>query len=77
MARRLRIQFPDAVCHVISRGHERKPIVRDDDDWEKRVDWLQCAVGTYGWRLFAFVLITKHEHLFLKTPEPNLSAGMQ
>jgi len=30
MARPLRIQFPGAVYHVISRGNERKPIVRDD-----------------------------------------------
>ena len=36
-----------------------------------------CAVETYGWHLFAFVLMTNHEHLFLTTPEPNLSAGMQ
>ena len=77
MARPLRIQFPGAVYHVISRGNERKPIVRDDDDREKRLDWLQRAVETYGWHLFAFVLMTNHEHLFLKTPEPNLSAGMQ
>ena len=77
LARPLRIQFPGAVYHVISRGNERKPIVRDDDDRENRADWLQCAVETYGWHLFAFVLMTNHEHLFLKTPEPNLSAGMQ
>ena len=31
---------------------------------------------TYGWRLHAFALMTNHEHLFLETPEPNLSAGM-
>ena len=51
--------------------------VRDDDDREKRVDGPQHAGETYGWHLFAFVLMPNHEHLFLKTPEPNLSAGMQ
>ena len=51
MARPLRIQFPGAVYHVISRGNERKPIVRDDDDRKKRLDWLQRAVETYGWHL--------------------------
>ena len=30
--------FPGAVYHVISRGNERMPIVRDDDDREKRLD---------------------------------------
>ena len=77
MARPLRIQFPGAIYHVISRGNERRPIVRDDADREKRVDWLRRAVETYGWRLHAWVLMTNHEHLFVETPEANLSAGMQ
>ena len=77
MARPLRIQFPGALYHVISRGNERQPIVRDDADREKRLDWLRRTVETYGWRLYAFVLMTNHEHLFVQTPEPNLSAGMQ
>ena len=76
MARPLRIRFPGAVYHVTSRGHERTPIVRDDDDREKHVDGLQRTVETYGWHLCAFVLMTNHDHLFWKTPEPNLSAGM-
>ncbi len=77
MARPLRIEFAGALYHVISRGNERKPIVRDDVDREKRLDWLRRTVETYGWRLHAFVLMTNHEHLFVETPEPNLSAGMQ
>jgi len=77
MARPLRIQFPGAIYHVISRGNERKPIVRDDADRQKRVDWLRRAVETYGWQLHAFALMNNHEHLFVETPEGNLSAGMQ
>ena len=77
MARPLRIQYPGAVYHVISRGNERKPIVRDDADREKRLDWLRRAVEMYGWQLHAFVLMTNHEHLFVETPQANLSAGMQ
>ena len=77
MARPLRIQFAGALYHVISRGNQRKPIVRDGGDREKRLDWLHRTVETYGWRLHAFVLMTNHEHLFVETPEPNLSAGMQ
>ena len=77
MARPLRIEFPGALYHVMSRGNERKPIVRDNTDREKRLDWLRRTVETYGWRLHAFVLMDNHEHLFVETPEPNLSAGMQ
>ncbi|MHC4176327.1 MAG: transposase [Planctomycetota bacterium] len=77
MARPLRIEFPGALYHVTSRGNERKPIVRDDADRQERLDWLRRTVETYGWRLHAFVLMRNHDHVFVETPEPNLSAGMQ
>jgi len=77
MARPLRIEFPGALYHVISRGNERRAIVRDEGDRRKRVDWLRRTVETYGWRLHAFVLMNNHDHLFVETPEANLSAGMQ
>ena len=77
MARPLRIEFAGAIYHIMSRGNARQGIVLDDADREKRVDWLRRTVETYGWRLHAFALMTTHDHLFLETPEPNLSAGMQ
>jgi len=77
MARPLRIEYAGALYHVISRGNEQRPIVTDDVDRHKRLGWLRRTVGTYGWRLHAFVLMDNHEHLFVETPEPNLSAGMQ
>ncbi|MDP6546911.1 MAG: transposase [Phycisphaerae bacterium] len=73
----MRIQFAGALYHVMSRGNEKRPIVRDDIDRNKRLDWLRRTVELYGWRLHAFALMTNHEHLFVETPEPNLSAGMQ
>jgi REP element-mobilizing transposase RayT len=76
MARPLRIEFPGALYHVISRGNERRDIVRDDADRQKRLDWLRRTVEVYGWRLHAFVLMDNHDHLFVETPEANLSAGM-
>ena len=77
MARSLRIEFPGAIYHVTSRGNERRDIVRDDADREKWLDWLRRTVETYGWRLHSFALMRNHARLFVETPEPNLSAGMQ
>jgi len=77
MSRPLRIEYGGALYHVISRGNEQRPIVTDDVDRRKRLDWLRRTVETYGWRLHAFALMSNHEHLFVETPEPNLSAGMQ
>jgi REP element-mobilizing transposase RayT len=77
MARPLRIEFSGALYHVMSRGNEQEPIVRDEVDREKRLDWLRRTVETYGWRLHALVLKGNHEHLFVETLQPNLSAGMR
>lgn len=77
MARPLRIQFAGALYHVMSRGNERRDIVRDDADRQRRLLWLQRTVETYGWRLLAFALLDNHEHLFVENPRANLSAGMQ
>lgn len=76
MARPLRIEYAGALYHVMSRGNERRPIVRDDADRQRRLDWLQRTVETYGWRLHAFALLANHDHLFVETPDANLSAGM-
>jgi putative transposase len=76
MARPLRIELAGGLYHVMSRGNARRPIVRDDADRQRRLDWLQRTVETYGWWLHAFTLLTNHEHLFLEMPEANLSAGM-
>jgi len=77
MARPLRIQYAGALYHVMSRGNQRRPIVADEMDRQGRLDWLRRTVETYGWRLHAFVLMTNHDHLFVETPDGNLSAGMQ
>ena len=76
MARPLRIEFEGAVYHVTNRGNRRDVIVRDDHDRERWVDWLRRVVDRYQWQLMAFCLLDNHYHLFLRTPRPNLSAGM-
>ena len=77
MARPLRIEYPGALHHVMSRGVDRCLIVHDDIDRFKRLHWLERTVDRFRWRLHAFVLMPNHEHLFIETPLPNLSRGMQ
>lgn len=77
MPRSLRIEYPGALYHVLSRGVEGSVIVRDNQDRRKRLQLLQQAVERWGWQLHAFVLMRNHDHLFVETPESNLSVGMQ
>jgi REP element-mobilizing transposase RayT len=76
MARPLRIEFAGGVYHVTTRGWEHRDIVRDDDD---RTTWLRLlgrVALRFDWRVFAWALMNNHWHLFLSTPEANLSRGM-
>jgi len=77
MARRLRIQYPDAIYHVMARGNARQEIVTDDADRRRLLGALEGAVRRSGWVLYGFVFMTNHLHLVLKTPRANLARGMQ
>jgi REP element-mobilizing transposase RayT len=77
MPRRLRIQYADAIYHVMARGNARQDIVCDDADRQRLPGGLEKAVQRSGWILYAFVLMTNHLHLVLKTPRANLARGMQ
>jgi len=75
MVRPLGTEVAGGLYHVASRGIERRHIVGADHDRQRWLDWLCRTVETYGWRLHAFVLMDNHHHLFVETPEPNLSHG--
>jgi REP element-mobilizing transposase RayT len=77
MARPLRIEFPGAIYHVTSRGNARQKIFADERDYQRMRDGLAQTVQRHGWEFFAFALMPNHVHLFFRTPEPNLSRGMQ
>ena len=77
MARPIRIQYPDAVYHVMSRGNHGQKIFADDQDRKTWLETLEEACGKTGWRIHAYVLMANHYHLLLQTPEPNLVDGMK
>ena len=77
MPRSLRIEFPNALYHVVARGNQREPIFLDEVDCQGFVRALGDACERTGWKMHAWVLLDNHYHLLLQTPEPNLVAGMQ
>lgn len=77
MARPLRIEFPGAAYHVVSRGHRLGPIYEDDDDRRVFLDILADAIERFNWRCYAYCLMTNHYHLVVETVDANLSAGMR
>jgi putative transposase len=77
MARKLRLQFPGAIYHVMSRGDRRDPIFRDDSDRESFLQTLAAACAKTGWLVHAFCLLPDHFHLLIETPQANLVPGMK
>jgi putative transposase len=77
MPRRLRVQFEGAIYHAMSRGNARQDIVLDDRDRQHFLELLGAQVGRSGWELISFVLLSNHFHLLVRTPRPDLAAGMQ
>src|SRR5512143_3712688 len=77
MSRPLRIQYAGAVYHVTSRGNEKKPVFKDDEDRRTFLNTLQHVNKRYNWICHAYCLMTNHFHLLIETPDGNLSPGMR
>ena len=74
MPRKLRIQYPGAMYHVMNRGDQRED---DDSDRQKFLISLgECCQKT-EWQVHAYCLMPNHIHLVIETPQPNLVAGMK
>jgi REP element-mobilizing transposase RayT len=77
MARPPRIDFPDAVYHVTSRGNGRADIFWSDGDRRRFLTQLAHHAHLTGVVLYAYVLMDNHFHLLVRTPWANLSSFMQ
>ena len=77
MARKLRVEYPGAIYHVMNRGDRREAIFKDDEDRQCFLGTLGEACGKTGWRIHALCLLPNHFHLVVETPQGNLVAGMK
>jgi REP element-mobilizing transposase RayT len=77
MSRPIRIEFPDALYHVTSRGDRREDIFDDDVDRQALLDILAQVVEQFNWLCYAWCLMDNHYHLLVQTPDANLSKGMR
>lgn len=76
MARKLRIQFPGAIYHVINRGNYRRDLFLDPGEAKAFLATVKEAKERMGWRVHAYALMRNHYHLAIETPQPNLVQGM-
>jgi len=77
MPRPPRVQFAGAICHIVIRGDGRRALFHDEGHYERFTKGLADEVLRSGWEVIAYCWMPNHIHLLLRTPEPNLSSGMQ
>jgi len=77
MPRRVRIEYGGAVYHVLNRGNYRQALFTVAGSAEVFEQTLFDCCSRFGWRLFAYVMMSNHYHCCFKTEDANLVAGMQ
>jgi REP element-mobilizing transposase RayT len=75
--RKIRIECPGAIYHVLSRGDRRDDLSLDEVDRQDFLKRLAEACQKTGWQMYAYCLMQNHFHLVVETPNANLVAGMR
>ena len=65
MARIPRLSLPNIAQHIVQSGNNRQAIFFHEDDYNIYLGYLREALAKHGGRLFAFVLMTNHVHLWV------------
>lgn len=69
MARLPRPDLPGIPQHIVQRGNNRLPCFLDDEDRQRYLQLLLEALGRFGCRLHAYVLMDNHVHLLITPGE--------
>lgn len=77
MSRPLRLEFPNALYHITSRGDRREDIYEDAIDRRAFLDMFSSVIVQFNWVCYAYCLMHNHYHLLVQTPDSNLSKGMR
>jgi len=76
MPRKIRVQYPGAIYHVMSRANGKGNIFHCDVDRQDFLKTLAEACQKAGFEIHAYCLMRNHFHLVIETPNANLVAGM-
>ena len=77
MPRQLRVEYPGAIYHVMSRGDRRRAIYLDEVDRQDFLKTLAEACQKTAFQVHAYCLMRNHFHLVVETPNANLVAGVR
>lgn len=76
MSRAWRIEYEGALYHLLSRGNEGGDIFLDRGDRQRFLDTVAEMSQRFELEIFAYVLMSNHYHLLLRTRRANLKKAM-
>jgi putative transposase len=71
-----RVQAAGALYHLTCRGNRQGEIVRDDADRARFLAITRDVILKRRWICLSYCVMTNHYHLLVRTPNPDLAAGM-
>jgi len=63
--------------HQAASVNGRQRIFHDESDYQRLWQGLAQTLDRFGLEITSVACMPNHIHVFLRTPEPNLSRGMQ
>jgi REP element-mobilizing transposase RayT len=76
MPRKPRIEITGGLYHIITRGNNRRPISRSNDDYLKFLAFLQSQKARRPFYLYAYCLMPNHVHLLAEMLDEPISRVM-
>jgi len=77
MPRPPRIQVPGGIYHVNANSVTSRALFYDNDARRMFLSFLNAVTARYSLEILAYVLLSTHYHLLVRTPEADLSRSMQ
>ena len=76
MSRAWRIEYEGALYHLLSRGNQRSDIFMDEYDRHRFLNTIEEMSSRFEIDVFAYVLMSNHYHLLIRTRRANLKRAM-
>ena len=76
MSRAWRIEYEGAFYHLMSRGNDLSDIFKEDQDRIIFLDTIGQMSERFEIEVFAYVLMSNHYHILIRTRRANLKKAM-
>jgi len=76
MPRLKRFTIENGNYHVLSRGHNKKRIFHDNNDFKKYLELVKINKSNYDVKIYHYSLLGNHIHIILASPDGELLSKM-